>query len=362
MTHYNKAEHIKVLIIDDSAFSRQTIKAMLEKVPRLEVVDCAVDGYDGMNKIIQHKPDVITLDLEMPRMDGFSLLRWVIEENPLPVIVVSSFGDTGTVFKALELGAVDFIVKPTRRASKQLRDIEDDLLNKIVGIKALNIEKHKKTILRLKDIKAKDNLSLAQYKKEFETIAIGASTGGPTAIQSILTQLPENFPSKVIISQHMPKGFTRQFAERMNRISAIRVKEAEQGDPVEEGTVLICPGGYHMTMKRQGRTVIVDIKKASADDKYVPSVDMMMKSAAEVYGSKIMGIVLTGMGKDGHKGMLEIKRRGGYTVAESEESSVVFGMPQAVIVSGAADKVIPLEEISEEILNKVRKSNESAAL
>ena len=355
MMHSSRAEHIKVLIVDDSAFSRQTIKGILEKVRSLEVVAIAVDGYDGMRKIIKHKPDVVTLDLEMPRMDGFSLLRWIIEENPLPVIVVSSFGDAGTVFKALELGAVDFIVKPTQKASKQLREIADNLLTKVLGIKTLNIEKHKKTIARLKDIKEKDNLGVIQYNKVFETVAMGASTGGPTAIQSILTQLPENFPSNVIISQHMPAGFTRQFAQRMDRISAVRVKEAEQGEPVEEGTVLVCPGGYHMTMKREGKTVIVDIKESSAADKYIPSIDMMMESAAEIYESKIMGIILTGMGKDGQKGMLEIKRRGGCTIAESEETSVVFGMPQAVIASGAVDKVIPLEGITDEILNTVRK-------
>ena len=210
------------------------------------------------------------------------------------------------------------------------------------------------TISRLRITETPTKLRSFEYCGEFEIIAIGASTGGPTAIQSILTRLPKNFPGGVIISQHMPRGFTRQFAERMDRISVLNVKEAKHGDPVEKGKVLICPGGYHMTVERTKERVVADISKSSVSDKYVPSIDMMMKSAAEVYGAKAMGIVLTGMGNDGKEGMLEIKKRGGYTIAESEESSVVFGMPGAVISSGAADSVIQLEKISEEILNRVR--------
>jgi two-component system chemotaxis response regulator CheB len=355
MTQYT--EPIKVLIIDDSAHSRQTIKSILTKVPYVEVVGIATDGYDGMSKIMKLEPDVVTLDLEMPKMDGFALLRWIIEEKPLPVIVVSSHGDTATVFKALELGAVDFIVKPTPRASEELKEIEDSLLTKILGVKSLSVEKHKKTISRLRSTQVPEKIdSFNKYSKGLDVVAIGASTGGPTAIQSILTRLPANFPSSIIISQHMPRGFTHQFAERMNRISPLVVKEAEQGEPLEGGKVLICPGGYHMTLKTSGEEVKVEIKSSSPDDKYVPSIDMMMKSAAEIFKHRTIGVVLTGMGYDGKEGMLEIKKKGGYTIAEAKESSVVFGMPQAVILSGAADRVVPLEKISEEILNKIKKS------
>jgi two-component system chemotaxis response regulator CheB len=350
-------ERIKVLIIDDSAVSRQTIRQMLEKVPAIDVVGVAADGYDGMNKIIKLSPDVVTLDLEMPKMDGFTVLRWVIDEHPLPVIVVSAHGDTSTVFKALEMGAVDFIVKPTTRSPDMLSRIEDSLLSKIMALHSLDLEKYKKTISMLKETEKKTAYPVFQTAGEFELVAIGASTGGPTALQTILCRLPKDFPGGIIISQHMPAGFTRQFAERMNRISEIYVKEAENGEPIEGGKVLICPGGYHMRLESVPGSVIVSLKESSPKDKYIPSIDVMMKSAAEIYKDKIIGIILTGMGYDGSDGMMEIKKMGGYTVVESEESSVVFGMPQAVIASGAADKVLPLHVMADEIINKVKRAH-----
>jgi two-component system chemotaxis response regulator CheB len=354
----NSSEHIEVLIIDDSAFSRHTIKNILEKVPGIKVIGIAIDGYDGMTKIMNLNPDVVTLDLEMPKMDGFSLLRWIMKERPLPVIIVSAYGDNPTVFKALELGAVDFVEKPARRASKDLKNIENDLLNKIIGIKSLSIEKHQKTISRLSYPDVGDYLGsdVSKIKKAFDMVAVGASTGGPAALQTILGNLPKDFPSGVIISQHMPRGFTRQFAERMNRMSPVEVKEAEQGEPVKDGKALICPGGFHMTLQRSRKEVIVKIQEPSQKDRYIPSIDIMMKSAAEIYRERILGVVLTGMGYDGKEGMLEITENGGYTIAESEESSVVFGMPQAVISSGAAKKILSLERISGEILRKMKSS------
>ena len=353
--HDNKIEPIKVLIIDDSAFTRQAINRILGKAPNIKVIGTAIDGYDGMTKLAKLTPDIVTLDLEMPRMDGFSLLRWIMENKPLPVIIISSYGDAATVFKALELGAVDFVVKPTPKLSGELKELEDSLLSKVLNVKSFDLEKHKKTISRLGDTKPAVSSNLFKYSKDIELVAIGASTGGPTAIQTILTQLPKNFPIGVIISQHMPRGFTNQFAERLNSIAQIRVREAEHGELIEEGKVLICPGGHHMILERLKDKVKVNIKNHSDSDKYIPSVDVMMKSAAETYERKVMGIVLTGMGNDGRDGMLEIKNKGGYTIAESEESSVVFSMPQAVISAGAADKVLPLEEIPNEIIKKVKK-------
>jgi two-component system chemotaxis response regulator CheB len=356
MMQDNKLKQIKALIIDDSAFSRQTIKGILEKAPNIEVAGVAVDGHDGMSKILKFKPDVVTLDLEMPGMDGFTLLRWIMEERPLPVIVVSSFGDNTTVFKALELGAVDFVVKPTKKASSELKEIESDLLRKVTDITSLRMEKIKRTISLLGRSELVSDFRSSEGNG-IEMIAIGASTGGPAAIQTIVTRLPGNFPSAMIISQHMPRGFTKQFANRISKISAVMVKEAEHGEPVENGKVLVCPGGHHMAMQRTGGKVSVVIKESSTNDRYIPSIDMMMKSAAEIYGSKLMGIVLTGMGSDGKAGMLEIKKGGGFTIAESEESSVVFGMPQEVIVSGGANMVLPLEEIPAEIIKKTTKKD-----
>lgn len=347
---------IKVLIIDDSAFSRQTIKRILEKAPNIEIAGIAFDGHDGMTKILRFKPDVVTLDIEMPGMNGFTLLRWIMQERPTPVIVVSSYSDNTTVFKALELGAVDFVVKPTRKASKKLEEIENDLLKKVLDITSLRMENLKRTISLLGH---KDETISNFYSVEnngAEIIAIGASTGGPTAIQTILTQLPEDFPGAVIVSQHMPRGFTNQFAYRMNNISALKVREAEDGEPIEKGKVLICPGGHHTVLKKSGGRIITTIRCSSTNDRYIPSIDMMMQSAAEVYGPRTMGIVLTGMGSDGKTGMQEIKDKGGYTIAEAEESAIVFGMPHEVILSGGAAKVLPLEKIPREIMRRVKKS------
>ncbi len=354
---YNKEmKTIRVLIIDDSAFSRQTIKRMIEKVPDIEVVGIATDGQDGMAKILRLKPNLVTLDIEMPKMDGFTLLRWIMEKNPMPVIMVSSYGDSPTVFKALELGAIDFVVKPTKRASKELEEIEDDLLKKISGLTSLRMEKLKKG-LSLLGRKGVVNDFQPIGDEKIEIVAIGASTGGPNAIQTVLTRLPGDLPVAMVISQHMPRGFTRQFADRIDKISPLKVKESERGESLEKGKVLICPGGHHMIVERLGKNTFVNIKEPSTNDKYIPSVDIMMKSTAEVYGPRTLGVVLTGMGSDGKAGMMEIKNSGGFTIAESEESAIVFGMPKEVIASGAADKVSSLEDIHEEILKRLKKGN-----
>ncbi len=351
-------KEIRVLVIDDSSVSRQTIRTILEKLPGVEIAGVAIDGHDGMGKILQLKPDIVTLDIEMPKMDGFTLLRWVMQVNPLPVIVVSSRSDDATVFKALELGAVDFVAKPANRTSKELQEIENDLLRKVVGASMLSMENLKKIISSNEKKEIIDNPRFSETDEveiAAKVVAIGASTGGPSALQSILTRLPGDLPGSIVISQPMPRGFTRQFAARMSGISQLHVKEAEQGETVERGKVLICPGGHQMIFRKSKKDVITIVKDSSSRDKYIPSVDMMMNSVAKIYGAKSTGVVLTGMGNDGKEGMLEIKKRGGFTIAESEESSVIFGMPQEVILSGGADKVLSLEEIPSEIMKRMKK-------
>jgi len=345
---------IKVLVVDDSAYSRQTIKKMLETDPNIEVIGIASDGIDAMAKTLRLRPDLITLDFEMPEMDGFSFLRWLMKERPTPVIMVSSYSDTKTVFKALELGAVDFIAKPTKRASAELRGIEKDLLSKVRGIKSLRMDKLSKN-LQLLNRGVGITTEIGPDIGDIDIVAIGASTGGPAALQIILTRLPHDFSAAVVISQHMPKGFTGPLAERLDKLSEVRISEAEDGDIIEKGKVLICPGGHHMTLRKKNQRCYVLLREATYDDKYVPSVDIMMTSAAEHYGSKTMGIVLTGMGNDGKKGILEIKSRGGYTIAESEETAVVFGMPAEVINTGAVDRVLPLPEVPTELVKIVKR-------
>lgn len=334
----------RILIVDDSAYARQIIKNIIEQERHLEVVGIATDGIDAMSKTLRLKPDLITLDFEMPEMDGFSFLRWLMRERPTPVIMVSSHDDSKTVFKALELGAVDFIAKPTKRASIELRAIEKDLIRKLSGIKNIRLDKLSNN-LKLLDKEAAPVRSGKSGQHNIGLVAVGSSTGGPSALQIILTRLPADFPAAVVISQHMPRGFTAPLAERLNRLSHLSIKEARDMDIIEPGHVLICPGGYHLGLAKKGSKVVVILKEGILEDKYTPSVDYMMKSAAEVFGPRTMGVILTGMGNDGKSGMVEIKNKGGYTIAESEDTAVVFGMPAEAIKTGAVASILPISEI-----------------
>ena len=343
----------KVLIVDDSAYTRQTMKKMLEEVSSLEVVGIASDGIDAMAKTLRLRPDIITLDFEMPEMDGFSFLRWLMKERPTPVIMVSSHNDSKTVFKALELGAVDFIAKPTRRASVELQTIEKDLIRKIKGIKDIRLEVLSRNLEFLKSEEIVATPEVRSKQHAIDVVAIGSSTGGPAALQIILTRLPAEFQAAVIISQHMPKGFTGPLAERLDKLSQLKIKEAEEGDQISKGTVYVCPGGVHLGISQKKQKLVIALKEGRLTDKYTPSVDYMMTSAAEHYGASSMGVILTGMGNDGRNGMLEIKTKGGYTIAEAESSAVVFGMPAEAIKNGAVETVLPISEIPSAIIRVV---------
>jgi two-component system chemotaxis response regulator CheB len=343
-------EKTRVLIVDDSAFSRQTIKKMLEQADDVDVVGVAADGIDAMAKTLRYDPDVITLDFNMPEMDGLSFLRWVMKEHPTPVVMVSSHGDNA--LKALDLGAVDFITKPTKRASMELKNIKKDLLAKVSCIKELNLDKISKSVDRFETCKPSDKPA-PTVKTDFSVVAIGASTGGPPALQTLLGEMPRDFPCGIIISQHMPRGFTRSLAERLNRHTLLNVKEAEQGDMVEPGRVLVCPGGMHMKFRKKDGCCAVSLVEGKESDKYVPSVDTMMLSASKHANHLVLGVVLTGMGNDGMKGMVEIRKKGGYTIAESEETAVVFGMPGEAIKAGAVKAVVPMNLIPKQIVKAV---------
>ncbi len=355
---------IKVLVVDDSAYNRKAISSMLESSDLIQVVDTAMDGEDAIKKLIRLQPDLVTLDLEMPRMDGFTFLRWVMSNRPLPILVVSSKGSNSNVFQAMELGAVDFLVKPTQKISEEIKNLENDLINKVMALAGLNIDKiisrFRERYLQGGDASekrdmrrsAKDDgiLSTQNIGTRIDMVAIGASTGGPTAIEKIISRLPEDFPAPVAVSQHMPSDFTRIFAERLDRCSQIEVKEAGKGDIVREGVILVCPGDSHMTFQEDRDIKRVILKKRSPTDKYLPSVDIMMESSAKIFGPKTLGVILTGMGNDGTQGMKAIKESKGQTIAESEETSIVFGMPGEAIKAGAVDKVVPLHSIAREII------------
>jgi two-component system chemotaxis response regulator CheB len=349
----------RILIVDDSAYTRQTMKKIIEEDTTLEVVGIATDGIDAMAKALRLRPDVITLDFEMPGMDGFSFLRWLMRERPTPVIMVTSHADSKTVFKALELGAVDFIAKPTRRASIELQTIEKDLLRKIKGLKNIRLDILSKNLELLDQEEEEEVVEAGKGKTSrhaVEIVAVGSSTGGPAALQIILTRLPSEFKAAMVISQHMPKGFTAPLAVRLDRMSQVKIKEAEDGDVIEAGTVYICPGGQHLSLKKRGSKKQISLREGRLEDKYIPSVDHMMSSVAEHYGVASIGVILTGMGNDGRRGMLDIKTRGGYTIAESEETAVVFGMPGEAIKNGGVKKILPLSEIPAEIVRIVNDS------
>ncbi len=347
---------IKALVVDDSAYNRTVIARMLESDGAIEVIGSATDGFDAIAKTLRLQPDVITLDLEMPNMDGFTFLRWLMNDRPTPVLVLSSRSDSRNVFRAMELGAVDFLAKPEARISKSIESIQDELVSKVHAVLNLEMGKIQSTIKLISLERAapparKEDDDLIQ-KGPIEVVAIASSTGGPPAIQAILTALPPDFGAAIVISQHMPPGFTKSFAERLNKLTPLMVSEAAAGDRINPGIVLIAPGGHHLIVKRDRTGLTTELIPRSPEDKYVPSADRMMISVADVCGPSTLGVVLTGMGKDGVEGVAAIKKKKGQCLAESEESAVIFGMPREAIRTGAIDKVLPLSKMAEEIVQR----------
>jgi two-component system chemotaxis response regulator CheB len=347
---------IRIVVIDDSAYNRRTITRMLEGLPGVDVVGYAVDGEEGIRKIADLKPDLATLDLEMPKMDGFTMLRIVMNSFPTPIIVISSKSGDSQVFKALELGAVDFIAKPTGKISDELLKIREDLHEKVRNVFNLNMAW----------IRKRDTLPVVEAPLTMErggaplpsrpvstrvdVVAIGASTGGPPALQNIFSAFTEKPPFSVVVSQHMPAGFTKGFAERLDRSSALEVREARDGDPLLPGMALIAPGGKNMIFQATIGGVVARIVEPSPQDRYIPSVDVMFSSLSGVYGPRLLAVVLTGMGNDGSRGVREVKSAGGQVLAEAEESSIVFGMPREAIATGSVDKVASLDRMAREII------------
>lgn len=352
------AGKVRVLVIDDSAFNRRSIVKMLESLPNVEVIGYACDGEDGLRKVIDLRPDLITLDLEMPRMDGFTLLRIVMQKQPTPIIVVSSRSDDGNVFKALELGAVEFVPKPSSKVSPLLMDIREELLAKVREVTSANLNNvmaRSKAVSTLKKVTTPTHRpqgkvvsdSLAQ---SYPMVVIGSSTGGPPALQNIFSAITDEIPVAFAVAQHMPPGFTRAFAERLNRFSALTIKEAENGDIVRPGQVLIAPGGKNLELFAKGANVIAKVSEPRGHQRYLPSVDALFSSAAALYGGRLLGVVLTGMGNDGAMGVSTINSYGGRVIAEAEESCVVFGMPKEAIATGVVDQIVPLQRVCREIL------------
>jgi two-component system, chemotaxis family, protein-glutamate methylesterase/glutaminase len=349
---------IRVLIVDDSAVVRQTLTEVLSSDPEIEVIATAADPFVAAERISEEVPDVITLDIEMPRMDGLTFLQKIMTQHPIPVVICSSLAEEGaqSTFKALEYGAVEIIAKP-RLGSKQF--LEESRIILCQAVKAA-ASARLRTVRPVRVIEPKLTadaiLSPATHAMAETTekiVAIGASTGGTEALKTLLETLPSDAPGIVIV-QHMPEVFTRAFANRLDGLCKITVKEAESNDTVLRGHALIAPGNHHLLLKRSGARYYVDLKEGPLVCRHRPSVDVLFRSAARYAGQNAVGVILTGMGDDGARGMLEMKQAGATTIAQDEATCVVFGMPNEAIKRGAVDEILPLEAVAGAILTHAR--------
>jgi two-component system chemotaxis response regulator CheB len=340
---------IRVLVVDDSAVVRQTLERELTRDASIEVIGTASDPYVARDKIVQLKPDVITLDIEMPRMDGITFLKKLMSHYPLPVIIVSSLSQQGSrvALQAIQAGAVDVMAKPG--AAYSVGDMATELIEKIKSAKHANLAIA--AAAAKEALKQAPPVGVSALKTTDKIFVIGASTGGTHALECLITRMPPNSPGTVIV-QHMPPGFTAAFAERLAAHSKVEVKEAASGDTVVPGRVLIAPGGLHMLLKRSGAKYYVEVKEGPLVNRHRPSVDVLFQSAAQSAGENAIGVILTGMGDDGAKGMVNLKEAGAYNVAQDEASCIVFGMPKVAIEKGGVHTVLPLDKILGHIIEK----------
>ncbi|HEX2831659.1 MAG TPA: chemotaxis response regulator protein-glutamate methylesterase [Thermoanaerobaculia bacterium] len=338
---------IRALVIDDSAYNRVTLTRMLETDARIKVVGTAVNGEDGIKQAMKHRPDVITLDLEMPIMDGFAFLRWLMVNLPTPVIAVSSRASDRSVFKALELGALDFIAKPGGRVSPRLEEIQKDLVAKVLQIAEVRMENLRKRAQETIEPPAPAGLTEV-CPRGIELVAIGCSTGGPPALQNLFQALPL-LPVPFVVAQHMPPTFTRLFAERVNKLTRYEVKEGSDGEILVPGTVYIAPGGMQSEVRRIPEGLQLRVFPAGTSDLYAPSVDRLLVSASKACRERMIAVIMTGMGDDGSEAMRAVREGGGRTIAESSDTAIIFGMPAEAIRTGAVEQVLPLGQIPDAI-------------
>lgn len=359
---------IKVVVIDDSAFMRKAISTMLEKDSSIKVVATARNGQEGLDKIKRYQPDVVTLDIEMPVMDGLTALKHIMADMPRPVLMVSSLTTEGaeSTLRAMELGAVDFIPKQLSKVSLDIVKIEADLREKVKYIG------RRKFVPRTQQFRAKVKAAAAQKKdgeaaaprRELVTpsgtqlrdvVAIGVSTGGPPAVQNVLSRLPATFSASILIAQHMPPAFTGPFAKRLDGVCKIHVKEAEDGERMLPGTAYVAPGGKHLVLEQKVSRIDLRVTTTPEDALYKPSANVLISSVAQGVGKRGLGVILTGMGSDGKEGIAELKQRGGRVVAQDEKSCVVYGMPKAVVDARLADEIVDIEEVAGAIVEGLYK-------
>lgn len=341
---------IRLLIVDDSAFMRQLLRDVLSQFAEIKVVDTANNGEQALTKIRQLRPDVVTMDVEMPVMDGLTALAQIMKDCPLPVVMVSSLTQQGaeTALRALELGAVDCVGKPTGGIlSINPKTFGLDVAQKVIAAS----QAHTKTLAPRPAVAPKPLATRPTLRRpRLRGVIIGTSTGGPRALQTVLPALPANFPVPILVVQHMPPGFTASLAKRLNEMCAITVREAQDGDRAEPGTALVAPGDYHLLLRRDGTVTLSQDRPLWG---VRPAVDMTLLSALPVWGRDTLAVILTGMGHDGSRGVADLKRQGGRCIAEAESTCTIYGMPRTIIEAGHADTVAPIHQVAQAIIDSV---------
>jgi two-component system chemotaxis response regulator CheB len=342
---------IRAMIVDDSAFVRKVVREMLSSSPHIEVVGAARDGAEALEMVEELKPDVVTCDLTMPKVDGVEFVRRQMIRRPLPILILtSSSQDAEQVIVALNAGAVDLVHKPTALATDELLNLRSELIAKVKAAARAPVG----NLINGRAVAVLPSASRAGAKGKVDAVVIGVSTGGPQALRHVIPELPADFPVPIAMVLHMPVGYTALFAEKLNEISQLEVIEAREGDAMQPGRVLLAPAGRHLVLRRNGAGAIVSqLAMQPLDRNHRPSVDVLFQSAAEVYGGRVLGVVMTGMGDDGKIGASWIKAQGGMMLTEDEKSCIIYGMPRSVVEAGFSDRAVPLSAMSQTIIENI---------
>jgi two-component system chemotaxis response regulator CheB len=340
---------LRVLVIDDSAYVRKVVKQMLSRSPFIEVVGAARDGREALEMVEQLQPDVITCDLIMPELDGVGFVREQMRRRPVPILIMSIANETGdAALTALDAGAVDFVQKPTALATEKIFEVSSELIEKVKAAANIPLSRIQRAAVSVETEPARAALVAGSHT--VDVVVLGISTGGPQALKQLIPQLPADFPVPVAMVMHMPVGYTEMYARKLDELSPLHVREAQEGDELRTGVVLLAPAGRHLSFRRNADgTVVAHLDARPFDTLHRPSVDVMFQSAAEVYRQRVLGVVMTGMGSDGKQGAAWIKSQGGLIYTESEESCVVYGMPSTVVEAGLSDRSVPLGQMAQAI-------------
>src|SRR5215207_10492757 len=347
---------LKVLVVDDSAYVRKVVKQMLSRSPFLEVVGTARDGREALEMVARLDPDVVTCDLIMPELDGVGFVREQMARRPLPIIVMSIASETGeAALTALDAGAVDFVQKPTALATEKIFEVSDELIEKVkaaAGIHMARVNPARPSPAAAAEGPPPDAPVVRQELAD--VVVIGISTGGPQGLKQVIPRLPADFPAPVAMVMHMPVGYTEMYARKLDELSQLEVREAHEGDVLRAGSALLAPAGRHLTFRRRADgEVVAHLDSKPFETPHRPSVDVLFRSAAEVYGQRVLGVVMTGMGSDGRAGAAWIKAQGGLVYTESEETCVVYGMPRSVVEAGLSDESVPLDRLARAIMERL---------